>query len=77
MGKVFHSCGHEDRYKPISGWPISMKEIVTDYYTGETRGVSHLTLCHDCYIKYIKNYPEEVLMTPLEEWEYLSNNEVD
>lgn len=77
MGKVFHSCGHEDTYRPVSGWPISLKEMAVDHFSGESRAVSHLTLCHSCYVEYITKYHDLVLLSPYEEWAYLSNNELD
>jgi len=72
MGKIFHSCGHEDKYRPISGWPIILKGESCCAIEGFVKSVEHMSLCHPCYLQYVKDYPEDIIFSYREEEEYLN-----
>lgn len=70
---VFHSCGHEDRYRPVSGWPLAVK-AETCTVDGFTKCVEYSTVCRDCYIKWVTKYPEDIIFDPWEVDEYFEED---
>jgi hypothetical protein len=74
MGEVYHSCGHECSVRPVSGFPITTKEVTADYESGEVPCLSHRTLCHSCYLHYVEKYPETVVFDSWEEESWLGDS---
>lgn len=66
MGKIYHSCGHEDFHRPVSGWPLVTKDY--DTLSDGTYGkvITNSTVCIYCYLGYVKKYPETVVF---DDWE--------
>ena len=69
---VFHSCGHEDKYRPISGWPITLKGETCDSVDGYVKCVEYMTVCHTCYLKYVTYYPDDILFNDWEHEQYFN-----
>lgn len=67
---VVMTCGHEDKTRPISGWPVKVKATgVNDY--GVCPVVDHFVLCLDCYKKYLEDVPHLMMFHEWEEAAYL------
>jgi len=77
QGKVYLSCGHEDTYRPISGWPLTVKDYDTFSDGSYGKCITNSNVCLDCYIKYIGTYPENVILEPWEEQDYLFEDQED
>lgn len=60
---VILSCGHEDEYRPIDGWPLQLK----DQNREGKPSVSYVNYCRECFIKMINDYPTDIMF---EEFEY-------
>lgn len=74
MGKVIFSCGHEDKYRPIAGWPLTTKDY--DTFEGDLeKSITYRHVCLDCYLKYIGTYPECVVFDEAEENEWFSSED--
>ena len=68
LGKIILSCGHEDKWRPVSGWPIYHK----DFTTQGSDCINFSTFCLDCYIEFILDGPDKVFMSWDEAEEWLS-----
>lgn len=66
LGKIFLSCGHEDKWRPVSGWPLYYK----DFSERGNDCIGYSTYCLECYLEYLGAYPEQVFMSwdEAEEW---------
>lgn len=66
---VYHSCGHTDEYRPVSGWPLATKgETCSE--DGYTKCIEYGTVCRDCYIMWITKYPNSIIFDDWEKDEY-------
>jgi hypothetical protein len=75
IGKIFLSCGHEDFYRPISGWPLKIKDYDTFDDGQYGKCITYHTLCKDCYVDYIEKFPETVIFDPWEEEEWFNEGD--
>ena len=71
LGKVFHTCGHECEIRPVSGFPLTLKGVEYDE-DGPHNAVSYSTLCHKCYVKWVTDYPDDLLFEQYEVKEWLN-----
>ena len=69
---VLLSCGHFSKYRPTAGFPVTLKGEDCVPTVGFVRCVRYLTVCHSCYISYIKTEPENILFHETEVSEYLN-----
>jgi hypothetical protein len=76
QGKVIFSCGHEDKYRPTSGWRVMTKDYDTFDDGSFGKCITYSNLCLDCYIKCIGTYPEQVIFDSWEEDEWLNSEEL-
>lgn len=67
---VFLSCGHQDKLRPVRGWPLTLKSEGCDY-DGFHKQVEYSTVCLECYINTLKEIPELIMFDSWEEDEYL------
>lgn len=74
MGKVFHSCGHEDAYRPVSGWPLRVKTESICMEQGVVPAVEHSTVCRACYLDWVKYRPDQMIFEGWEEGEYFKES---
>lgn len=72
---VYMSCGHTDEYRPVSGWPIRFRSEEPDYFSGLVPAVTYAIFCRDCYLQWVKDYPEEIIFEDYEEAEYLEGED--
>ena len=70
MGKVFFSCGHEDKIRPVSGWPLVTYGYDTFSDGSYDKVINHRTVCHSCYLHAVQDYPEFIIFDDWEEDEW-------
>lgn len=75
MGKIFFSCGHEDKYRPIAGWPLTTKDYDTFDDGGLRKCITYSNVCLDCYIKFIGTYPKCVIFNEEEQNEWFNSED--
>lgn len=67
MGQIILSCGHECSVRPF-GFPIQVKTYTRE---GE-KAVSYSSYCHKCYVETVRDYPDMVLFSGLDEEEWFN-----
>jgi hypothetical protein len=58
-GKIHLSCGHEDKWRRVTGWPVYYK----DFSERGNPCIGYATMCFECYISFLQHDPSNIFMS--------------
>lgn len=56
---VYFSCGHQDQFRPYSGWSFYHKSSTDD----NRPAIGFSCYCLNCYVRFITSFPNDIFFS--------------